>query len=96
MRPSTGGRRQGVEHIKNPILPADTVRPGSRHVMSAGYEAELYASPPGPARFFIRQVVGHEISAAMEYGGMPFNTEGMYRGYVTTNGEVVTKIFADE
>jgi isoaspartyl peptidase/L-asparaginase-like protein (Ntn-hydrolase superfamily) len=27
---------------------------------------------------------------------MPFNTEGMYRGYVTTSGEVVTKIFAGE
>jgi beta-aspartyl-peptidase (threonine type) len=27
---------------------------------------------------------------------MPFNTEGMYRGYVTRNGEVVTKIYGDE
>ena len=207
------GAVTGVEHIKNPILLADAVRTGSRHVMFAGYGAELYAqskgfqlvtqdyfhtdrrwqallaakagksefefgtvgavaldrqgdlaaatstggltnkpvgrigdspiigagtyanngtaavSATGTGEFFIRQVVGHEISAAMEYGGMrvdraaqrgidkveqlggdggvialdgrgnlamPFNTEGMYRGYVTTNGEVVTKIFADE
>jgi beta-aspartyl-peptidase (threonine type) len=27
---------------------------------------------------------------------MPFNTEGMYRGYVTRGGEVVTKIYGDE
>ena len=27
---------------------------------------------------------------------MPFNTEGMYRGYVTQDGEVVTKIYGDE
>jgi beta-aspartyl-peptidase (threonine type) len=27
---------------------------------------------------------------------MPFNTEGIYRGYVTRNGEVVTKIYGDE
>jgi beta-aspartyl-peptidase (threonine type) len=27
---------------------------------------------------------------------MPFNTEGMYRGYVTRDGEVVTKIYGDE
>jgi L-asparaginase / beta-aspartyl-peptidase len=27
---------------------------------------------------------------------MPFNTEGMYRGYVTRSGEVVTKIYGDE
>jgi len=25
-----------------------------------------------------------------------FNTDGMYRGYVTEDGEVVVKIFADE
>ena len=27
---------------------------------------------------------------------MPFNTEGMYRGYVTRDGEIVTKIYGDE
>ena len=27
---------------------------------------------------------------------MPFNTEGMYRGFVTRGGEVVTKIYGDE
>jgi L-asparaginase / beta-aspartyl-peptidase len=86
-------------------------------------------SATGTGEFFIRQVVGHEISAAMEHGGlrlqraaksaidkveelggdggvialdargtlaMPFNTEGMYRGYVTRDGEVVTKIYGDE
>jgi L-asparaginase / beta-aspartyl-peptidase len=207
------GAVTGVEHIKNPILLADTVRTGSRHVMFAGYGAELYAqskgvrlvtqdyfhtdrrwqsllaakrgqsdfnfgtvgavavdrqgdlaagtstggltnkpvgrigdspiigagtyadnetvavSATGTGEFFIRQAVAHEISAAMEYGGMnvnraarrgiqevadlggdggvialdargnlamPMNTDGMYRGYVTRDGQVVTKIFADE
>jgi L-asparaginase / beta-aspartyl-peptidase len=207
------GAVTGVEHIKNPILLADAVRTGSRHVMFAGYGAELYAqdkgfelvtqdyfhtdrrwqsllnakqgesefefgtvgavavdrggdlaagtstggltnkpvgrigdspiigagtyannataavSATGTGEFFIRQAVAHEISAAMEYGGMridraaragigkvedlggdggvialdargnlamPFNTEGMYRGYVTRDGEVVTKIYGDE
>jgi L-asparaginase / beta-aspartyl-peptidase len=207
------GAVTGVEHIKNPILLADAVRTGSRHVMFAGHGAELYAqhkgfelvtqdyfhtdrrwqslldakqgesdfefgtvgavavdrggdlaagtstggltnkpvgrigdspiigagtyannataavSATGTGEFFIRQAVGHEISAAMEYGemrvdraarrgiekveelggdggvialdrrgnlAMPFNTEGMYRGYVTRDGEVVTKIYGDE
>jgi beta-aspartyl-peptidase (threonine type) len=207
------GAVTGVEHIRNPIKLADAVRTGSRHVMFAGYGAELYAqdkgfelvtqeyfhtdrrwqsllsakqgnpefefgtvgavavdrdgdlaagtstggltnkpvgrigdspiigagtyarnetaavSATGTGEFFIRQAVAHEISAAMEYGkmaidraarrgiakveelggdggvialdrrgnlAMPFNTEGMYRGYVTRDGEVVTKIYGDE
>jgi beta-aspartyl-peptidase (threonine type) len=207
------GAVTGVEHIRNPILLADAVRTGSRHVMFAGHGAELFAqhkgfelvtqeyfhtdrrfqsllnakrgepefefgtvgavaldrqgdlaagtstggltnkpvgrigdspiigagtyannataavSATGTGEFFIRQVVGHEISAAMEYGGMnveraarrgiekveqlggdggvialdgrgtlatPFNTEGMYRGYVTGDGQLVTKIYGDE
>jgi L-asparaginase / beta-aspartyl-peptidase len=207
------GAVTGVQHIKNPILLADAVRRESRHVMFAGYGAELFArdkgfdlvtqdyfhtdrrfqsllnakggnsefefgtvgavaldrqgdlaagtstggltnkpvgrigdspiigagtyanndtaavSATGTGEFFIRQAVAHEISAAMEYGGMrvnraadagidkveqlggdggvialdgrgrlamPFNTEGMYRGYVTEDGDVVTKIYGDE
>ena len=207
------GAVTGVEHIKNPILLADTVRTGSRHVMFAGRGAELFAqakgfdlvtqeyfhtdrrfqalldakdgkpefefgtvgavaldrqgdlaagtstggltnkpvgrigdspiigagtyanndtaavSATGTGEFFIRQVVAHEISAVMEYAGLrvdraarrgiekvedlggdggvialdgggtlatPFNTEGMYRGYVTRDGKVVTKIYGDE
>jgi L-asparaginase / beta-aspartyl-peptidase len=207
------GAVTGVEHIKNPILLADKVRTTSRHVMFAGYGAELFAqdrgfdlvtqdyfhtdrrfqsllnakngesvfefgtvgavavdgggnlaagtstggltnkpvgrigdspiigagtyannataavSATGTGEFFIRQAVAHEISAAMEYGGMrvdraaqrgidkvarlggdggvialdargnlatPMNTDGMYRGYVTEDGDVVTKIYADE
>ena len=27
---------------------------------------------------------------------MPFNTEGMYRGYITRSGQVVTRIYGDE
>ena len=27
---------------------------------------------------------------------MPFNTAGMYRGYVTRDGQIVVKIFGDE
>jgi beta-aspartyl-peptidase (threonine type) len=207
------GAVTGVEHIKNPILLADAVRTGSRHVMYAGYGAELFAqhkgfelvtqdyfhtdrrlqalleakqgrpefefgtvgavaldrgghlaagtstggltnkpvgrigdspvigagtyandasvavSATGTGEYFIRQVVGHEISSLMRYarapvaraaqraideveelggdGGVialdakgalatPFNTEGMYRGWVTRDGKVVTKIYADE
>jgi beta-aspartyl-peptidase (threonine type) len=207
------GAVTGVEHIKNPIRLADAVRTGSRHVMFAGYGAELYAqdkgfdlvtqdyfhtdrrwqsllnakdgrsefnfgtvgavaidrqgdlaagtstggltnkpvgrigdspvigagtyannetaavSATGTGEFFIRQVVGHEVSAAMEHGGMnvrraaraaigkveelggdggvialdargnlevPFNTDGMFRGWVTRDGQTVTKIFADD
>jgi beta-aspartyl-peptidase (threonine type) len=207
------GAVTGVEHIKNPILLADAVRTGSRHVMFAGYGAELFAqrkgfklvtqeyfhtdrrfqalleakqgrpefefgtvgavaldrsghlaagtstggltnkpvgrigdspvigagtyandataavSATGTGEYFIRQVVGHEISSLMRYGRMPveraarraieevaelggdggvialdrrgmlatpFNTEGMYRGWVTRDGRVVTKIYGDE
>jgi L-asparaginase / beta-aspartyl-peptidase len=206
------GAVTGVEHIRNPILLADTVRTQSRHVMFAGYGAELFAqdkgfdlvtqdyfhtdrrwqsllnakggesefefgtvgavaldrrgdlaagtstggltnkpvgrigdspiigagtyannetaavSATGTGEFFIRQVVGHEISAAMEHGGLrleraartaigkveelggdggvialdargnlatPFNTQAMFRGWVTGDGEVETRIFAD-
>jgi beta-aspartyl-peptidase (threonine type) len=207
------GAVTGVEHIKNPILLADEVRTRSRHVMFAGYGAELFAqdrgfdlvtqdyfhtdrrwqsllaakggesdfnfgtvgavaldregdlaagtstggltnkpvgrigdspvigagtyandataavSATGTGEYFIRQVVGHEISSLMRYGRMPveraarraieevaelggdggvialdrrgmlatpFNTEGMYRGWVTRDGRVVTKIYGDE
>src|SRR5918997_310960 len=41
------GAVTAVEHIKNPILLADAVRTGSRHVMFAGYGAELYAQHKG-------------------------------------------------
>jgi len=209
------GAVTGVQHIKNPILLADEVRRASRHVMFAGYGAELFAqargfrlvtqdyfhtdrrwqslmnakrgstdfnfglgtvgavaidrqgdlaagtstggltnkpvgrigdspiigagtyadndtvavSATGTGEFFIRQAVAHEISAAMEYGrldvaaaarrgiaevaelggdggvialdakgnlAIPFNTNGMFRGYVTRDGQIVTKMFADE
>jgi beta-aspartyl-peptidase (threonine type) len=207
------GAVTGVEHIENPILLADSVRTGSRHVMFAGYGAELYAqdkgfdlvtqdyfhtdrrwqsllgakdgksdfefgtvgavaldrqgdlaagtstggltnkpvgrigdspiigagtyannataavSATGIGEFFIRQAVAHEISASMEHGGWriaraaraaiakvedlggdggvialdargnlstPFNTQTMFRGYVTEGGQVVTKILADD
>jgi beta-aspartyl-peptidase (threonine type) len=107
-------------------------RIGDSPIIGAGTYANnetAAVSATGTGEFFIRQVVGHEISAAMEWGGlrvnraarrairkveelggdggvialdgrgrlaMPFNTEGMYRGYVTRGGEVVTKIYADE
>jgi L-asparaginase / beta-aspartyl-peptidase len=41
------GAVTGVEHIKNPILLADEVRETSRHVMFAGYGAELFAQDRG-------------------------------------------------
>ncbi len=107
-------------------------RIGDSPIIGAGTYANnetAAVSATGTGEFFIRQVVGHELSAAMEYGGMrvdraaraalgkvedlggdggvialdgrgtlamPFNTEGMYRGYVTRDGNVVTKIYGDE
>jgi L-asparaginase / beta-aspartyl-peptidase len=209
------GAVTGVEHIKNPIELADTVRRASRHVFFAGQGAELFAmdrgfelvtqdyfftdrrwqslvdakegksefnfglgtvgavaldrqrdlaagtstggltnkpagrigdspvigagtyanndtvavSATGTGEFFIRQVVAHDISALVDYARMPvaraaqtaidkvaelggdggvialdsrgrlatpFNTTGMYRGWVTRDGEIVVKIFGDE
>jgi L-asparaginase / beta-aspartyl-peptidase len=209
------GAVTGVEHIKNPIELADTVRTASRHMFFAGYGAELFAmnrgfklvtqdyfftdrrwqsllaakagksefnfglgtvgavaldresdlaagtstggltnkptgrigdspvigagtyanndtvavSATGTGEFFIRQVVAHDISALIDYrrmsvrnaaetaigkvgdlggdGGvialgrrgelaMPFNTTGMFRGWVTKDGQIVVKIFGDE
>ena len=209
------GAVTGVEHIKNPIRLADTVRRASRHVFFAGQGAELFAinrgfrlvtqdyffterrwealieakagksefnfgldtvgavaldgqrdlaagtstggltnkpvgrigdspvigagtyannstvavSATGTGEFFIRQVVAHDISTLIDYadmsvadaaqasidkvadlggdGGvialdrrgrlaMPFNTTGMFRGWVTRDGDVVVKIFGDE
>ena len=209
------GAVTGVEHIKNPIKLADTVRTASRHMFFAGYGAELFAmnrgfelvtqdyfftdnrwrsllaakagrsefnfglgtvgavaldgerdlaagtstggltnkptgrigdspvigagtyannntvavSATGTGEFFIRQVVAHDISALIDYAGMsvrraagtaidkvgdlggdggvialgrrgqlatPFNTTGMFRGWVTRDGQFVVKIFGDE
>jgi beta-aspartyl-peptidase (threonine type) len=209
------GAITGVEHIKNPIELADTVRTASRHVFFAGRGAELFAvnrgfklvtqdyfftdnrweslvnakagkpefnfgletvgavaldrerdlaagtstggltnkpagrigdspvigagtyanndtvavSATGTGEFFIRQVVAHDISALIDYARMPvgraaqsaidkvadlggdggvialgrrgqlatpFNTTGMFRGWVTRDGQVVVKIFGDE
>jgi L-asparaginase / beta-aspartyl-peptidase len=209
------GAVTGVEHIRNPIELADTVRTGSRHMFFAGQGAELFAidrgfdlvtqdyfhtdrrwqtlleakagasefnfglgtvgavaldrqrdlaagtstggltnkpvgrigdspvigagtyanndtvavSATGTGEFFIRQVVAHDISAMIDYGRMsvgraaqsaidkvadlggdggvialgkrgdlatPFNTTGMFRGWVTEEGEIVVKIFGDE
>jgi L-asparaginase / beta-aspartyl-peptidase len=41
------GAVTGVEHIKNPIQLADTVRTDSRHMLFAGYGAELFAMNRG-------------------------------------------------
>jgi L-asparaginase / beta-aspartyl-peptidase len=209
------GAVTGVEHIKNPIKLADTVRTDSRHVFFAGQGAELFAmnrgfelvtqdyffterrwdallaakagrsefnfglgtvgavaldrqrdlaagtstggltnkpvgrigdspvigagtyanndtvavSATGTGEFFIRQVVAHDISTLIDYadlsvaraaqaaidkvaelggdGGVialgrrgrlatPFNTTGMFRGWVTRDGQFVVKIFGDE
>jgi beta-aspartyl-peptidase (threonine type) len=83
-------------------------------------------SATGDGEYFIRAVVGHDISALMEYRGMklqeaaqtvldkvaklggaggliavdregnitlPFNSEGMYRGYVDPNDKFVVEIY---
>jgi beta-aspartyl-peptidase (threonine type) len=49
----------------------------------------------------VEQIGGDDSGGLIALDGrgtltMPFNTEGMYRGYVTRDGEVVTKIYGDE
>jgi beta-aspartyl-peptidase (threonine type) len=88
--------------------------------------ATCAVSATGDGEYFIRATVGHDVSALMEYRGMPlkeaaqtvldkvarlggsggliaidregnmalpFNTSGMYRGYVDRNGKFVVEIY---
>jgi beta-aspartyl-peptidase (threonine type) len=107
-------------------------RIGDSPVIGAGTYANndtVAVSATGTGEFFIRQVVGHDISALIDYARMsvrraaqtaidkvaelggdggvialgrrgrlatPFNTTGMFRGWVTRDGELVVKIFGDE
>lgn len=104
-------------------------RIGDAPIIGAGTyanNATCAVSATGHGEYFIRAVVGHDISALMEYKGlsvqqaagevvmkklvkmggeggvialdrkgnfaMPFNSEGMYRGYVK-DGKIVTAIY---
>ena len=109
-------------------------RIGDSPIIGAGTYANnqtMAASATGTGELFIRQAVTHDISAQMEYLRRPvaraanvaidkteaiggadsggvialdhrqnlafvFNTSGMYRGYATSDGEIVVRIFADE
>lgn len=107
-------------------------RIGDSPIIGAGTYADndtVAVSATGTGEFFIRLSVAHDISALIDYarmrvdraaqtaidkvgdlggdGGvialdrrgrlaMPFNTAGMYRGYVTRDGQIVVKIFSDE
>ena len=88
--------------------------------------ATCAVSGTGDGEYFIRATVAHDISALMEYRGMPlqdaaqsaldkaaklggtggliaidkngnialpFNTSGMYRGYVDASGKIVVDIY---
>jgi L-asparaginase / beta-aspartyl-peptidase len=104
-------------------------RIGDSPVIGAGTYANnmtCAVSGTGDGEYFIRSVVGHDISALMEYRGMPlqeagqtvldkvaklggtggliaidrqgnvtlpFNTNGMYRGYVDPSGKFVVEIY---
>jgi beta-aspartyl-peptidase (threonine type) len=104
-------------------------RVGDSPVIGAGTyanNATCAVSATGDGEYFIRATVGHDISALMEYRGMPlkeaaqtvldkvarlggnggliaidregnmalpFNTSGMYRGYVDPNGKFVIEIY---
>src|SRR5213595_212251 len=104
-------------------------RVGDSPVVGAGTyanNATCAVSATGDGEYFIRATVGHDISALMEYRGMPlkgaaqtvldkvaklggaggliaidregsialpFNTSGMYRGYVYPNGKFVVEIY---
>lgn len=107
-------------------------RIGDSPIIGAGTYAKngtVAVSATGTGELFIRQVVAHDISALIDYahmrvdkaaeaaiekvaalrgdGGvialdkdgqlaMPFNTAGMFRGYVTRDGQIVVKLFGDE
>ena len=109
-------------------------RIGDSPIIGAGTYADndtVAVSCTGTGELFIRQAVAHEVSAAMEHGRMrvdraaqaaldktveidgpetggmialdrggtlsvPFNTNGMFRGWVTQDGQIVVKMFADE
>jgi L-asparaginase / beta-aspartyl-peptidase len=104
-------------------------RVGDSPVIGAGTyanNATCAVSATGDGEYFIRATVGHDISALMEYRGMPlkeaaqtvldkvaklggtggliavdrkgnialpFNTSGMYRGYVDPDGKLVVEIY---
>lgn len=107
-------------------------RVGDAPIIGAGTyanNATCAISATGHGEFFIRAVVGHDVSALMEYKGlsvvdaanevvmnklvkmggegglialdrngnvaMPFNSEGMYRGYIKADGTVVIEIYKD-
>ena len=104
-------------------------RVGDSPVIGAGTyanNATCAVSATGDGEYFIRATVAHDVSALMEYRGMPlkeaaqtvldkvaklggnggliaidregnmtlpFNTSGMYRGYVDPNGKFVIEIY---
>ena len=104
-------------------------RIGDSPVIGAGTyanNATCAVSGTGDGEYFIRATVAHDISALMEYRGMPlqdaaqsaldkaaklggtggliaidkngnialpFNTSGMYRGYVDASGKIVVDIY---
>jgi beta-aspartyl-peptidase (threonine type) len=104
-------------------------RVGDSPVIGAGTyanNATCAVSATGDGEYFIRATVAHDVSALMEYRGMPlkeaaqtvldkvarlggaggliaidhqgnitlpFNTSGMYRGYVDPNGKLVVEIY---
>lgn len=107
-------------------------RVGDAPIIGAGTYANnntCAVSATGHGEFFIRSVVGYDISALMEYKGltlqkaadevvmnklvkiggeggiiavdrngniaMPFNSEGMYRGYIKADGTFEVKIYKE-
>jgi L-asparaginase / beta-aspartyl-peptidase len=104
-------------------------RIGDSPVIGAGTyanNATCAVSGTGDGEYFIRATVAHEVSALMQYKGMPlaeaaqaaidtvgrmggtggliaidrqgniampFNTSGMYRGYVDSNGRLIVEIY---
>ena len=107
-------------------------RVGDAPIIGAGTyasNATCAVSATGHGEYFIRSVVGYDISALMEYKGysvqkasdevvmkklvqrggeggvialdrngnvaMPFNSEGMYRGYIRADGKMEVKIYKD-
>ncbi|MCZ6670372.1 MAG: isoaspartyl peptidase/L-asparaginase [Acidobacteria bacterium] len=108
-------------------------RVGDSPIIGAGTYANndtCAVSGTGQGEYFMRNLVGYDVSALMEYAGlplaeaarkvihekltglggrggiiamdkdghiaMPFNTEGMYRGYISTHGEPHVFIYGDE
>ena len=88
-----------VRRAKNPVHLACTVMQSSRHVFIGGAGADRFARKQALeivwSEYFSTDERSRALIAVDARGRvvLPFNTEGMYRGFVEADGTFVTKIF---